>query len=47
MDIQLVLAKDNDYDYALRIHSLTYREMVIRQFGSWDDSVQKQYFTKS
>lgn len=33
-----------DYEFARQTHHRAYREVVVRQFGSWDEERQNQYF---
>lgn len=33
-----------DFDFARLVHHSAYRDVVIRQFGSWDESLQDTFF---
>ncbi|MEY4669569.1 MAG: hypothetical protein RL518_2268 [Pseudomonadota bacterium] len=33
-----------DYEFCRHVHHSAYRDVVIRQFGSWDESVQDGFF---
>ena len=35
-----------DYEFARKVHHLSYRDVVISQFGSWNESEQDIYFEK-
>ena len=35
---------DVDYEFCRNVHHSAYREVVIRQFGSWDESMQDGFF---
>jgi ribosomal protein S18 acetylase RimI-like enzyme len=37
-------AVTGDYDVAKRLHHIAYRDVVVRQFGSWDESRQDALF---
>lgn len=45
--LELRPATDNDFEYARRVHHSAYREMVIAQFGKWEEQVQDHFFEKS
>lgn len=45
--LQLRRASDDDYDYARQVHHTAYRDMVVRQFGAWEDHVQDVFFDES
>lgn len=47
MEITLKPAIQADYEYARRIHHSAYREMVEKQFGRWDESVQDGFFLRT
>ncbi len=47
MNITLKRVLDSDFEYGRKIHKLAYKEMVIRQFGEWEDSVALKFFTES
>ena len=40
MDISTRPATDSDTDFARRAHHQGYHDVVVRQFGAWDESVQ-------
>jgi GNAT superfamily N-acetyltransferase len=35
---------DVDYEFCRNVHQSAYRDVVIRQFGSWDESMQDSFF---
>lgn len=37
-------ATDADADFARRAHHEAYREVVVRQFGAWDEAAQDEFF---
>ncbi len=37
-------ARPEDYTFARAAHHLAYREVVVSQFGGWDDALQDQFF---
>lgn len=43
----LVLAAEADYETVRAIHHVAYRDMVIRQYGAWQDDVQDEFFRKT
>lgn len=44
MEIARRPALDSDTDFARSVHHEAYREVVVRQFGSWDESAQDEFF---
>jgi ribosomal protein S18 acetylase RimI-like enzyme len=36
-----------DQEWARQVHHQVYREVVLRQFGSWDESLQDRFFLDS
>lgn len=44
--ISLEAATQLDTDFCRRVHHEAYRDVVIRQFGSWDESLQDNFFLK-
>ena len=47
MNLTLRPARDDDHDFARALHHSVYREVVIQQFGSWDDLVQRKFFEEA
>jgi len=47
MSLSSRLATLADFDFAREVHHLAYREVVLRQFGSWDDALQDRYFQEN
>jgi len=47
VDLNLKSASEEDYSYAKKIHHRSYRNMVVRQFGEWDDDVQDSFFDRT
>ncbi|MES2626437.1 MAG: GNAT family N-acetyltransferase [Pseudomonadota bacterium] len=45
--LQLRPANNSDYEYAKRVHHTAYREMIVKQFGKWEEHVQDHFFDKS
>ena len=37
MDLQIRSANTSDYDWLLDLHHTVYRELIIEEFGYWDD----------
>ena len=44
MKIALRSAEDADTAFARRVHHLAYRDIVERQFGSWNEGDQDRFF---
>ncbi len=44
MNLQLRAAAPEDHAFLHDLNRLAYEELVTRQFGGWDDSVQRQRF---
>ena len=40
-------ADDNDTDFARGVHHEAYRDVVVRQFGKWDETKQDEFFKKT
>jgi len=36
--------RERDSEFARRLHHLVYREVVIRQFGAWNEEMQDRFF---
>lgn len=36
--------RQNDYEFGRLVHHSVYRDVVTRQFGSWDEGVQNGFF---
>ena len=45
MDISTRPATDSDTDFARRAHHQGYHDVVVRQFGVWDEEVQDRMFS--
>jgi ribosomal protein S18 acetylase RimI-like enzyme len=39
-------ATDSDADFAREAHHKAYHDVVVRQFGAWDESAQDSFFNK-
>ncbi len=37
-------ATDQDTDFARNVHHQAYRDVVVKQFGSWDEAMQDKFF---
>lgn len=46
MAITLRSANPRDKEFCRRVHHLAYREVVVRQFGQWDEVLQDALFEK-
>lgn len=46
MDITRRPPSDSDTDFAREAHHKAYHDVVVRQFGAWDESVQDSFFNK-
>ena len=44
MELKLIKAVDGDYAFAKETHHRAYRDLVLRQFGKWDDDAQDGFF---
>lgn len=47
LHLSLKEASEKDTDFCRRLHHDAYRDVVIRQFGSWDESLQDDFFLKA
>ena len=47
MDITLRPVRNEDKEFCRRVHHTALRDVVIRQFGQWDDTLQDNFFEKS
>ncbi len=47
MKLTLNTATEADFEFVRKVHHLAYRDMVIRQYGEWDDSIQDEFFKNS
>ena len=45
--LQLRPATTADYAYAKHVKHTAYKDMVMAQFGAWDETVQDRFFDKS
>ena len=43
-DLKLIESNNSDKMYFQQLNELSYRELVMRQFGSWDKEKQKLAF---
>lgn len=39
-------ATSDDEHFARRLHEMGYHDVVVRQFGQWDEAMQEGYFVK-
>lgn len=46
MAISLRPANPDDKEFCRRVHRLAYRDVVVRQFGQWDDTLQDGFFER-
>jgi ribosomal protein S18 acetylase RimI-like enzyme len=46
MNITLRLATPDDKEFCQQVHHLAYREVVVRQFGQWNETLQDSFFEK-
>ena len=44
LELEYTQAKQIDYDFLKSIHHEAYRDVVIRQFGEWDENLQDNFF---
>jgi ribosomal protein S18 acetylase RimI-like enzyme len=44
MNITLRPATKNDTDFARSVHHRAYRDVVVTQFGDWDENTQDKFF---
>ena len=42
--LSLKAATEKNVDFCRRVHHEAYRDVVVRQFGSWDESLQGKFF---
>lgn len=47
MHIKLKPVKETDKDFCRRVHHTALHDVVVRQFGQWDDALQDEFFEKS
>jgi ribosomal protein S18 acetylase RimI-like enzyme len=40
-------ATQSDREFVRKVHHAAYRDVVVRQFGSWDEKMQDDFFDKS
>lgn len=45
--LQLKRATETDYDFIRQLQHTVYKEMVLRQFGQWEQAVQDGFFDRS
>ncbi len=46
MNYTLQQATEADREYAVFLHKRCYHDVVVAQFGSWDDQIQRGFFEK-
>ena len=46
MKIRLRPAEPSDKEFVRQVHHLGYKDVVTRQFGTWDETVQDSFFAK-
>ncbi len=44
MDLTTRIAQEDEKDFVYALNRTVYRDVVIQQFGDWDESGQQQYF---
>lgn len=44
--MKLMAATDRDFEFVRRVHHAAYREVVVRQFGEWDEAAQDGFFER-
>lgn len=47
MKIELRAAADSDKEFARQVHHAAYKDVVVRQFGSWNESLQDSFFEET
>ena len=47
MNIQRRPARNSDYDWLLRLHHAVYRDLIIKEFGYWDENEEFDLFTEA
>jgi len=45
--LELRTATAADYSYARQVKHAAYKDMVLAQFGAWDEAIQDRFFDKS
>ncbi|TSC54544.1 MAG: hypothetical protein LiPW30_10 [Parcubacteria group bacterium LiPW_30] len=40
-------AEKDDFEFARRTHHLAYHDVVVKQFGNWDEKMQDGFFERS
>ncbi|MBI5724215.1 MAG: GNAT family N-acetyltransferase [Planctomycetes bacterium] len=46
MFLSLSSATQEDKEFCRRVHHAAYRDVVVRQFGAWDEPLQNMFFEK-
>jgi hypothetical protein len=46
MEFTAKIATEEDKEFLYALNRSVYKEVVIQQFGAWDEEWQRQYFTK-
>jgi ribosomal protein S18 acetylase RimI-like enzyme len=44
MDLTFRQSTEADFDFARKAHRQAYHDVVVRQFGSWDEALQEEFF---
>lgn len=47
MKIQTRPARDSDYQWLLKLHHTVYRDLIMREFGYWDEDEELGLFVKA
>lgn len=47
MTLEVRQATEKDFQFARELHHVATREVVIAQFGEWDEKIQDEFFLKS
>ncbi|MHB9023192.1 MAG: GNAT family N-acetyltransferase [Armatimonadota bacterium] len=47
MELSLRPAQEVDRDFCRRVHHSAYHDVVLRQFGKWDESQQDEFFAET
>ena len=47
MNINLRFATPDDKEFCRRVHHLAYRDVIVRQFGQWNETLQDSFFEKN
>jgi ribosomal protein S18 acetylase RimI-like enzyme len=47
MNINLRIVTPDDKEFCRRVHHLAYHDVIVRQFGLWNDAMQDSFFEKN